>query len=444
MNKKKDILPIIIASVIALIITVVVRFLLPGGTVVQQNESSKKEISMPKIPLMVKETKKKEVLVLFVATKISKDQKIQEGALSWKKWPEDALQPYFIAKTETGVALNNGADYSNALRMWAANDIPSGVPLTLQMLTNEDPVKKAEAERKAQEAKKAAEEAKKKEEVAKKKTKQTIEKGMRAVTFSVNQQSAVSTSMLGIGDYIDVLIMQQKNGKNVTHKYKALKILAIDGVTTKPQEEEKKGMSINLGAVSNLLSPRNLTLEVREDLVDTMLEQANNNGIIVSLRNQEDAVTKAGEESVSMENDKVRDALLKGIVSMNRNNAVEEMQKVAEAKQTEERNLETLIANMNAIGNRNFGAANGKDDKATGNTQSQEKDSKGQAANGGKIEFVSGKTVGEEQGKKKQSVTIYRKMKSEAISFTDDGKRESADSQGQAGNLVANVAAQLH
>ncbi len=425
MNKKKDILPIVIATVIALIITILVRFLLPGGTVVKQDESSKKEISMPKIPLMVKETKKKEVLVLFVSTKISKDQKIQESSLSWKKWPEDAMQPYFIAKTETGVALNNGADYSNALRMWAASDIPSGVPLTLQLLTNEDPVKKAEAERKKEEAKKAAEEAKKREEVEKK-AKNTIERGMRAVTFSVNQQSAVSTSMLSIGDYVDVLIMQQKNGKNVTHKYKALKILAIDGVTQN-QPEDKKSSNINLGAVTNLLSPRNLTLEVREDLVDDMLEQASNNGIIVSLRNQEDAVTKAGgEESVSTEDDQVRDALLKGIVSMNRSNAAEEMQKVKAEKQAEERNLNALIANMNAIGNRGFGYAKNKS-SAEGKPQGP---SSGPNADGGKIEFVSGKTVGEEQGQKKQSVTIYRQLKSEAVTFTDDGKKESTDTGG--------------
>ncbi|MCR5225480.1 MAG: hypothetical protein K6C34_05335 [Alphaproteobacteria bacterium] len=418
MNKKKDVLPIVIATVIALVITVLVRFLLPGGTIVKQDNASQREISMPKIPLMVKETKKKEVQVLFVSTKIAKDQKIQESALSWKKWPEEALQPYFIAKTETGVALNNGADYSNALRMWAANDIPSGVPLTLQMLTNEDPVKKAEAERKKQEAKKAEEEAKK-QRVQKEKAKSVIGKGMRAVTFTVNQQSAVSTSMLKIGDYIDVLIMQQKGGKTITHKYTALKILAIDGVTESKSDtaEEKKGFNLGagLGAVSNLLSPRNLTLEVREDLVDDMIEQAGSNGIIVSLRNQEDKIVRPGEESLSTEDEQVRDALLQGINNMQRISSANAMRKTREEKEAEEQNLEALIANMNAIGARTSSPrrVSGKEEQP-GNANPA----------GGKIEFVSGKTVGEEQEPSRKSVTIYRKMKSESITFNEDGTKK--------------------
>ena len=56
MNNKKDILPIVIAAVIALLITGIVRFLLPvSGEQNAKQESSKNEISMPDIPLMVKE-----------------------------------------------------------------------------------------------------------------------------------------------------------------------------------------------------------------------------------------------------------------------------------------------------------------------------------------------------------------------------------------------------
>ncbi len=420
MNNKKDILPIVIASIIALVITVLVRFLLPGGSVIKQDDSLQKEISMPKIPLMVKETKKKEVQVLFVSTKIQKNQKVQESSLSWKKWPEDALQPYFIAKTATGVALNNGADYSNALRMWAKDDIPSGVPLTIQMLTNEDPVKKAEAERKKQEEKKAEAEAKKKEEQVKK-SKSAIGKGMRAVTFSVNQQSAVSTNMMNIGDYVDILIMQQRGNKNVMHKYTALKILAIDGVAEK-KEEDKKSLGINLGAVSNLLSPRNLTLEVREDLVDTMLEQAGNNGIIVSLRNQSEEVARRGDEAISTEDEKTRDALLEGITHMNRMSSVAAMKKDQMEKEVEERNLDALITNMNAISGRSFSFQRNKNGQLLNSGKSM---ASGATTAGGKIEFVSGKTVGEEQGQEKKSVTIYREMKTETIKFNDDGTKES-------------------
>ncbi|MBR1734493.1 MAG: hypothetical protein IJ730_03460 [Alphaproteobacteria bacterium] len=113
---KKDALPIIIAAVIALAITLLVKFLLPGASSVPTQQNRQQEISMPEIPLMVKQNKKKkeEDYVLFVSRPFRKDAKITLENLKWEKWPAEAMQPYFIAKNHEGIPLNNGSDYSNA------------------------------------------------------------------------------------------------------------------------------------------------------------------------------------------------------------------------------------------------------------------------------------------------------------------------------------------
>ena len=437
MNNKKDILPIIIASVIALLITIVVRLLLPGGTFIQRKEQQQSEISMPKIPLIMKSEVKKEVQVLFVSTKITKGSKVKENQLSWKKWPEDALQPYFIAKTEKGTALNNGADYTNALKMWAISDIPAGVPLTMQMLTNEDPVKKAEAALKAKKEKEAKEAAlkaaqQKKIEEEKAKAKHIIGKGMRAVTFGVNQQSAVSTSMMSVGDYVDILIMQSHNGKNVSHKYSALKILAIDGVTD--VKNTKKSMIETLGSINNIFSPRNITLEVRSDLVDGMLEQAGSNGVIVSLRNQEDEKeeqqyqVKQEEEEKEKEKqtddtlkEEEKEVLLKNVVNMNRSDAAELMKNIKHRQDAERKNLEELLHSITSISrNDQFMPAlkqqeeaaeeESKDENAEESTKEKSEDTEEnkKARSGGRMEMVSGKIVGEEQMPDPIKINIYK------------------------------------
>ena len=92
---KKDALPIIIASVIALAITILVKWLLPSSVAPTQQQTHK-EISMPEIPLMVnkeeKKTKKKEDdFVLFVSRGFKKDEKIILDKLKWEKWPTEAM-----------------------------------------------------------------------------------------------------------------------------------------------------------------------------------------------------------------------------------------------------------------------------------------------------------------------------------------------------------------
>ncbi len=151
MGNKKDVLPIIVASGVALVITGIVRFLLPGGTVIKQ-QPLKQELSLPDIPLLVKSDQKKakEIQVLVTSTEIKKGEKIVQGKLTWRTWPENAIQPNFIAQDKKGTPLNNKTDYNNALNMWANNDIPDGIPLILGMLTNIDPV---ETEKKEKEAK---------------------------------------------------------------------------------------------------------------------------------------------------------------------------------------------------------------------------------------------------------------------------------------------------
>ncbi|MDR0678225.1 MAG: hypothetical protein LBF44_01660, partial [Holosporaceae bacterium] len=289
MSGKKDILPIIIASGIALVVTGIVKFFMPEKRIVVNSEQKfTKELSMPNIPLMVQQEKEKEKQrvenqVLVTSKDIKKGGKVMLDSITWKKWPRDAMQPYFIAKDDQGKPLNNHEDYNNALKMWAAGDIPAGIPLTTRMLSAVDPQKLVEVTPKS-------------EKIQKKKIEKrkgfSIRKGMRAITFSVDQKSANSSEMLHPGDLVDVLIIEQRSHEDAKariYKYEALKILAIDG-DTKQKKEEDRGKSENtliggLSSVGMMLFAKNVTLEIQEDMVEEMLRRAGNNGVILSLRN---------------------------------------------------------------------------------------------------------------------------------------------------------------
>lgn len=472
MKSVKDFIPLIIATVIALFITLLVRFVLPGGSIVNTVQK-KTEVSMPDIPLMVKESEAKFVQVLFVTSNIEKGKKITQDKLSWKKWPEESLQPYFIAKTDDGVALNNSADYDNALMMFAKTDIPQGTPLTVQMLTNEDPVAKLEKERQAklqeEERKKqeaAAEEERRKAEEKEKEMSQ-IAKGMRAVTFQVDQKNAISSGMLFTGDLIDVLIMENRGSASKMHKYKAIKLLAIDGVEKKRNSDknEEKSKAQSSSFISNISSfvataPKNVTLEIKEHLVETMLRQSSDRGIIILLRNSEDDSSEL-EEITTDQGANIENDLLYGFATMHKVNSstlmmgnrstnddykkeadalLKNMQTSVSSKNTmldkkrendrSEREIASLIRNMgsNIKSSDMFMMARAKDGDF--------KQRIDRLMNGSKIEFVSGKAVGNEPGESTNKVTIYRKLTPNEIVFDDDGKK--VNSSNDKGNMTLN------
>ncbi|MDR2781781.1 MAG: hypothetical protein LBB21_05020 [Holosporaceae bacterium] len=355
MNVKKDILPVLIASGVALVITGIVRVLIPGvNSNILSSSASKKQtiddVSMPDIPLMVKETKKeKEGQVLVTSEDIKSGSKIVIKNLTWKKWPQNAIQPYFIAKDGQGVAVNNKADYNNALKMWAASDIPSGIPLTMRMLINEDPKKKEEEARKKREKEEAR---KKQEELEKKRKDSTLRKGMRAVSVPIDQKSSVSGGMLNPGDRVDVLITDQRSGGTRIFKYTALKVLAIDGVS-KIEDKPKKKINGNLlgGSVGGLLLPKNITLEVKEDVVEDMLRRLGNNGVTLSLRNQSDSFEK--DEGKIVEESKEADSIVHTIARMNQTSSAEALKKKQIEKENEDKSLSILLDDINSAGNKN-------------------------------------------------------------------------------------------
>lgn len=421
---KKDALPIIIASIIALVITILVKWLLPSSVAPTQQQTHK-EISMPEIPLMVnkeekkKKKKKEDDLVLFVSRSFKKDEKIILDKLKWEKWPTEAMQPYFIAKDHAGTPLNNGADYSNAMKMWANTDIPNGVPLTMSMLTNEDPQKKKENERKKKE-----EEEKKKLE--KEKKEEFIKKGMRAVTFPIDQRSATSTNMMKAGDLVDVLIMEQKGEKTITHKYRALKILAIDGATKFDNDKNKGGennegggfLSNVGGIVSSLSTPRNVTLEVREDMVEIMLKQSSTNGLILSIRSQAEKENEKDKGMPVKEKESSDfDPVLYNILNMN-DSSPSSIQLAEYAKrQKEDEDMTVLMNNILSINSKadisssNNNGSSGRNGNASGNS------------NAGKYEVLSGKIIGEEENENnKKSAIIYRKLTANKVEFDENGK----------------------
>ncbi|MBQ3564816.1 MAG: hypothetical protein IJA14_01550 [Alphaproteobacteria bacterium] len=337
MGNKKDVLPIIMASAVALVVTGIVRWILPGGTVIKQ-QPLQKELSLPNIPLMIKEEKKKimDVQVLVTSSAFKKDEKIVVSKLSWKQWPISSLMPYFIARDLQGTPLNNGADYANIQKMWAKSDIPEGIPMIMNMATSEDPV---ERERRAK-AKEAAE--RQKNEKKKVNQERFIRPGYRAITFQVDQRSPTSYTMLMPGDYIDVIINEMNGQKTKTHTYRCLKLIAVDG-STKPFSKDDQSI-FSLG--SN--NPKNVTLEIKEKNVDVMMRQSRDSGVILSLRNQDEKEDHPGEEEGSAEDTLAKNSFMQGILNMNEASSTAILEEARQQKQQDDKSFDLLIRNMDA------------------------------------------------------------------------------------------------
>ncbi|MDR0556124.1 MAG: SAF domain-containing protein [Holosporaceae bacterium] len=358
MNGRKDIFPMMIAAVVALAVTLGVRWLLPIAVRISSNDQSKvmqkKDIALPDIPLMVKETlREKGGEVLVVSNDVKKDAKISLANLAWKKWPQDAIQPHFIAKDEAGVALNNKADYNNALKMWAASNIPAGTPLSIRMLTKEDPEKK---KKDMEEKRKKEEEQKKKEELEREK--KLIRKGRRAVTFSVDSKSAHFVDSLAPGDLIDVIIMGHSGDRIRTYKYKALRVIAVSDNSALDKKNAKKkqkeeGLFSGLAKVGGILNSSSITLEVKEKRVEEMLRLVGDGGIILSLRNPKD-----GEKDDDDEDDETDEniSLLHSIFKMNRVNSPEILSAAKNRKESEGKEHVDLMHRMKTIGGGNIAA----------------------------------------------------------------------------------------
>ena len=59
MGNKRDIVPIVIASAVALVVTGIIRWMIPSGSTIIKQQPIKKELSLPDIPLMIKSEQKK-------------------------------------------------------------------------------------------------------------------------------------------------------------------------------------------------------------------------------------------------------------------------------------------------------------------------------------------------------------------------------------------------
>ncbi|MDR2724158.1 MAG: SAF domain-containing protein [Holosporaceae bacterium] len=434
MNGKKEILPIIISAGVALAITGAVKwFKLKWPQTSERQSLEKKELVLPDIPLVAKKVVEKgENQILVVAHDLKKDSPITLKNLVWKKWPHDAIQPSFIAKDGRGRALNNKSDYDNALKMWAASDILAGVPLTIHMLTSEDP-KKAEEKKKKEE-----EELKKK--LQEEKAFSFIKKGMRAVTFSVDQKSASSSRMLSPEDLVDVLIIEQCKDKVKSHKYSALKILAIDGITK--FENKKSDLANKSTTDTGLQPPKNVTLEVKEEIVEEMLRLVGHGGIILSLRNQAEEI----KEEVKIAADKVKktkdegsdnrleDVLLKNIINIGY--SAETIEKKQMQKEDQEKYFLNIVRGSDSSQDSWIKAQNQKaleDAKLSMMTKSMitldnkddrvKKDETNNIKNDKtcNYEIIRGKVIGEEPIPETQSAIIYRGLRSYEVQFDDNG-----------------------
>ncbi|MDR2794872.1 MAG: hypothetical protein LBB12_03785 [Holosporaceae bacterium] len=465
MNHKRDLIPIALAAIIAFVVTGLVRLFIPSASSVNAKKAIDDDsIPMPDIPLMSKDkTKRKSsvVSVLVLSQEIQKDTKISMDNCTWKKWPEDILQPYFIAKDGNEVPLNNGADYSNAMKMWAKTDIPGGIPLTMQMLTDEDPVKRAEREK--QEA--LQKEIEKKEQMRE----HMVKPGMRAITFPLDQKTNISSNMISPGDIIDALIVEQKGDRVKIHRYKGLRIIAIDGLTETRSPKEiqpppptgKFGKiehmigAVGASVTANLAIAKNITLEVREDIVEAMVKQTGEKGIIISIRNQDEAINEK-EQYVDLSEESEKKAIINDILEINRRTSMEKLLENKARNEAREGNVEQLMDNIHAVSgfyngkssesvakipfkskkeeeiehlmdniNAVNGFYNGKSSDAVVKKTTDEQDSQKI-----KYEIVSGKVIGEETKPEEKKAIIYKKLTPHEVKFDRNGNIVDASSTG--------------
>lgn len=429
--RKQDILPIVIAAVLALGIVIVVRLLIPGSC---KHEMRSQDIAMPDIPLMVKESKKSEdVEVLIAAKNIKRGEKISQDKLEWRKWPKDVMQSNFIAKTLKGQPLNNGKDRDLAMKMWAKSDIPDGTPIIISALSPEDILKKeAEKKRKAEEAKrKAEEEARAAEE--ERKRKELIGPGMRAVTFNIDPKSTNTAGLLRPGDKVDVLIIEQKGNAKKTYKYKGIKVIAIDGVTELAEEkaekektEKKDGGFFSRAAksINSFVSVKDVTLEIKENMVDVMLKQVGNGGIILSIKNQEDEDTETEvDEEPEVQEDTNQVKFLATAAAMSRAYSENALNELKEEKEEKKRKTANLLGTMSRLSaNQNiFSGVNGP------------LLAQGEGEGGTKYEIVSGRIVGpdgEEQPVEEEEklIFIHKGKEVTSVSVNKDGNKTIGNS----------------
>lgn len=438
--KGRNILPMAVAAVIALGITVAARWLIPSGRTDYGARKSNTKIPMPDIPLMVKETKKvEEVMVLVTDREIKRGGKITAEVLSWKKWPKEALQPNFIAKDLKGNPLNNSGDYRLALTMWAGTNIALGIPISVSMLLSYDPIKREQEEK----AKAEAEKKKKREaELAKQREKaqqEFVKSGMRALTFPVEQRSATGLAMLSPGDLVDVLVTEVVNGKSKIHKYPGMRVLAIDGATQKrteaPKKEEKGSIFGITTSISNAFSaPKNVTLEVREALVEKLLKEVGGGSVVLSVRNQADKSAKdgMGDTSNSGEEEEERVAnLMKVMSATNQTSVVKSLQGSDAAEVNRQKDIERVMLSMQ---NRNaLLEANAQTPKVEEASESDK-------------EIVSGKIVSAEgqkdassekdTPKKPQSIRVTKGTSTSVITLDEEGKNSgNSGGSGLSGGL---------
>lgn len=432
MKNKKDVLPIAMASIIALVVTGVVRWLIPGGTIIKQ-QPVKKELSLPDIALTVKNLppKEQEAQVLCVTSEIKQDEKITTAKVGWKNWPIKSVQPHFIAQDTKGNKMNNKEDYDNALKMWAKSDILAGVPLTTGMLTDQDPeeIKKKKAEEEA-----AAKKKKEEEERQKELEKTKIRVGYRAVTFSVDQRASVSANMIAPGDLIDVLILENVGNRSITHSYRDVKLVAIDGVSTveKKQQKETGLFGSAIQSFGGTSAPKNVTLEIKREIVDTMLKQAGKgNGIVISLRNQNEEISEnAGEEQETSEvDDAAQSELMRSTAEMSKPTAADDLLESRNKERQDQEHLEELIRGINKI--------------SLANDTAEKKVEEEPQPDGSRMEIPAGRILSgenqeekaEEKEPKIETATVHRKgFESEKIGFNEQGKKVSNEDSGGSGS----------
>jgi hypothetical protein len=237
--------------------------------------------------------------------------------------------------------------------------------------------------------------------------------------------------MLAYNDLVDILIMERRGDKVKTHKYKALKILAIDGATKfikkiGDNKENEKGDSKKnnkpKGPDGSTTVPKNITLEVKESFVDTILKQLGNGGVILSIRSSTEIPKPDGEDGLTEEETMksiAQEALLQNIMNMNKMTSAAAIVEERDRKKRNEKDLFLLVKNMNAI---NSGTDDNKKEKPEVKPPEAKQPVVSAPLSSERIEIVSGKAVGKEASSG-NVVIMHRKLSSQPVPFDEYGRK---------------------
>lgn len=284
-------IPSILACIVAFIITLIIKSILPSS----KTELAGNDLPLPDIPFQEKDKKKeKDHFVLIALRDIKQYEKVSAQAVTWKKWPKDAISVQFIAKDADGNMLNSNLSYSNVINLYTKYPITKGTPITMNVLSRKrnDKAKKSkmsaiekairqEVETKVRNElskdfdKKLADEKATMKKNSLDASRNSVTSGMSVISVPIDQRSITSKEFLRIGDRVDLLFSANKKSGSFI-KFRNVKLLEIDGKTDIVEKIQDT-------------PPKSITVEISSNHAEDLLKQVGSGkSAVIIVKNQKD------------------------------------------------------------------------------------------------------------------------------------------------------------